>query len=247
MDARHLAELNARRRARQAVAVVTPLPGGETRLVGDGDDLAGDPLAVEIAAALRAGRSGIVAKDGAETFINVHVPAPRIVAIGAVHISQALIPVAAAAGYDLIVVDPRTAFATPERFAATTLLADWPEAVLPGLGIDRYTALAAVTHDPKIDDWAIVHAIRRDAFYVGALGSRKTHAKRRERLLSAGLTEADVEGIHAPIGIDIGAASPGEIAVAVMAEVIEAFRRRPIGAPRSPGATRSPGAPGGPS
>ncbi|WP_181707935.1 XdhC family protein [Chthonobacter rhizosphaerae] len=228
MDQTLLALLNARRRERRAAVVVTNLGDGSSRLVGDGDRLGDDPLHVEIAAALRSGKSGVIEKDGGEIFLNVHVPPPRLVAIGAVHITQALIPVAATAGYDLIVVDPRTAFATPERFAGTTLLADWPETVLPGLGIDPYTAVAAVTHDPKIDDFAIVHALQRQAFYVGALGSRKTHARRRDRLLAAGVAEADIEAIRAPIGMDIGASSPGEIAVAIMAEVIEAFRRRVI-------------------
>ncbi len=156
------------------------------------------------------------------------MPPPRIVVVGAVHISQAMVPICRTIGWDLTVVDPRTAFATPDRFPDVPLHADWPETVLPGLALDPYTALAAVTHDPKIDDFALQHAIERGCFYVGALGSRKTHAKRRERLLGAGLSEADIEIVRAPIGLDIGAASPAEIAVAVVAEIIEAFRRRAV-------------------
>jgi xanthine dehydrogenase accessory factor len=228
MDLALLARVNELRRHRQALAVVTRLADGAARLVRDGDPLADDPLRVEIAAAMRSGRSRTVETAEGEVFIAVEVPAPRLVVVGAVHITQALVPIAAVVGFDLVVVDPRTAFATPERFAGVNLLADWPETVLPGLALDPYTALAAVTHDPKIDDFALVHALERGCFYVGALGSRKTHARRRERLLAGGVPESDFETIRSPIGLDIEASTPAEIAVAVMAEVIEAFRRRPV-------------------
>jgi xanthine dehydrogenase accessory factor len=124
----------------------------------------------------------------------------------------------------ITVVDPRTAFATPDRFPDVSLLTEWPEAILPSLGFDRYTALVALTHDPKIDDPAIITALRSQCFYIGALGSRKAHARRIERLTSAGFTEADLSRIHAPIGLDIGATSPAEIAVSILAEVVAAFR-----------------------
>jgi xanthine dehydrogenase accessory factor len=228
MDLELLTRLNDLRRARQALAIVTRLADGHARIVRDGDDLADDPLRAEIAAAIRSGRSRTLDTDGGEVFVAVEVPSPRLVVIGAVHITQALAPIAAIVGFDLTVVDPRTAFATPERFAGVRLLADWPETVLPGIGLDRYTALAAVTHDPKIDDIALRHALESGCFYVGALGSRKTHARRRERLVAAGVAESDFETIRAPIGLDIEASTPAEIAVAVMAEVIEAFRRRPV-------------------
>lgn len=236
MDRGTLERLNELRRVRRPAVVVTRLSDAVTRVVSDGDDLAADPLRPEIAAALRAGQSRVVESGEGEVFLTVHTPPPRLVAIGAVHISQALVPIAATAGYDLFVVDPRTAFATPERFVGVPLYADWPDAVLPGLALDPYTALAALTHDPKIDDPALRLALEAGCFYVGALGSRKTHAKRRERLLVAGVGEAEIESIRAPIGLDIGAANPSEIAVAVMAEVIEAFRRRPVG----PQATDAP-------
>jgi xanthine dehydrogenase accessory factor len=228
MDLALIERVNELRKKRTALAVVTRLSDGATRLVTVGDDLSADPLRAEIAGALRSGRSRTLEASDGETFIAVEVPSPRLVAIGAVHITQALAPIAAVVGFDLTVVDPRTAFATPERFAGTRLIADWPETVLPELGLDAYTALAAVTHDPKIDDFALKHALERGCFYVGALGSRKTHAKRRERLIAAGVSESDFETIRAPIGLDIEAATPAEIAVAVMAEVIEAFRRRPV-------------------
>lgn len=232
MDLALLRRLNEARRARRAVVTVTRLADGAARLALDGDDLSGDPLRAEIAAALRSGRSRTLETPEGELFLSAEVPPPRLVVIGAVHITQAMVPIAAVVGFDLIVVDPRTAFATPERFAGVNLIADWPETVLPGLGLDRYSALAAVTHDPKIDDFALVHALARDCFYVGALGSRKTHARRRDRLLAGGMADSDFETIRSPIGLDIAASSPAEIAVAVMAEVIEAFRRRPVEAAR---------------
>jgi xanthine dehydrogenase accessory factor len=132
-----------------------------------------------------------------------------------------------ARGLDLAVtiIDPRTAFATPERFPDVRVLAEWPDAALPRLGLDRYTALLALTHDPKIDDPALAAALRAECFYIGALGSKKTHARRIERLTAAGFGEADIARIHAPVGLDIGAVSPAEIAVAVLAELIAALRR----------------------
>ncbi len=236
MDLDLLKRINEARRARRALVAATRLADGSARLYTDDGDFSKDPLRAEIAAAFRDGRSRVVATEEGEVFLAAEVPPPRLVVIGAVHITQALAPIAAVVGFDLVVVDPRTAFATPERFAGVNLVADWPETVLPGLGVDRYTALAAVTHDPKIDDFAIRHALERGCFYVGALGSRKTHARRRERLLSEGVSESDLESIRAPIGLDIGAASPAEIAVAIMAEVIEAFRRRAVDGPLRSGA-----------
>jgi xanthine dehydrogenase accessory factor len=146
--------------------------------------------------------------------------------IGAVHISQALAPMAKIAGYDMEIIDPRTAFATPERFPDIKLFAEWPQDILETRPLDPYTAVAVVTHDPKIDDQALERALKAGCFYVGALGSRKTHAKRIERLKALGFGEDDIALIHSPIGLDIGAAAPAEIAVAVMAEVIKAFRAR---------------------
>ncbi|TKB46222.1 MAG: XdhC family protein, partial [Mesorhizobium sp.] len=142
------------------------------------------------------------------------------------HISQALAPMARIAGYPVEIIDPRTAFATSDRFPDIALHAEWPEDVLKRQPLDSYTALAALTHDPKIDDFALKAALDAGCFYVGALGSRKTHAKRVERLLASGATADQIARIHAPIGLDIGAASPAEIAVAVLAQAIHAFRSR---------------------
>jgi len=131
---------------------------------------------------------------------------------------------AARLGYDVTIIDPRTAFATPERFAGIKLLAEWPDAVLPGLKIDAHTAFCALTHDPKIDDPALLHALAKDCFYIGALGSKKTHATRLERLQSKGATPAQLARIHAPIGLAIGAVSPAEIAVSILAEITARLR-----------------------
>lgn len=232
MKAALLARLNAARAARQAAIRVTDLATGADDLILAGDDYAAHPLAEALDAAFRTGRSGLVETATTRVFLTVSVPPPRLVAIGAVHITQALAPMATLAGFDVTVIDPRTAFATPERFDGVTLLAEWPQDVIPArIAFDAHTALVAVTHDPKIDDVPIVAALQAGAFYVGALGSRKTHGKRVERLSAAGLSDAAIGRIHAPIGLDIGAASPAEIAVSVLAEIIQALRgpkRKPV-------------------
>ena len=225
MDLHSLTRLNEERRARRAVMLITDLGGGSDRIVGERDAVAGD-LGAATAKAFRTGKSGSAEADGKTFFLNVHLPQPRLVVIGAVHISQALAPMARIAGYPCEIIDPRTAFATQDRFPDVTLHAEWPEEVLPSRPLDSYTAVAALTHDPKIDDFALNAALDAGCFYVGALGSRKTHAKRVERLLGLGATADQIAKIHAPIGIDIGAASPSEIAIAVLAQVIGAFRSR---------------------
>src|SRR5205807_10435203 len=146
-----------------------------------------------------------------QVFLNVYVPPPRLVITGAVHISQALAPMARLVGYDVSIVDPRTAFATQERFPDVPVLAEWPDVALPPLKVDRYTAFVALTHDPKIDDPALLHALARECFYIGALGSKKTHGRRVERLKQQGVSDAQLARLHASIGLAIGAASPPEI------------------------------------
>ena len=225
MDAQLLKQLNAERRARRAAILLTDLADGGDRLIREGDPVAGD-LGAIVEKAFRSGKSGSAESEGRKFFLNVHVPPPRLVMIGAVHISQALAPMARLAGLDIAIIDPRTAFATPDRFPEMPLYADWPETVLEEHPLDGYTAVAALTHDPKIDDVALKAALEARCFYVGALGSRKTHASRVERLIAAGATPDQVARIHAPIGLDIGASSPAEIAVAVLAQVIGALRTR---------------------
>ncbi len=222
-----LAELNVARRERRAVVLVSSLDGAVQRLVTP-DTLAGDPLVESIDAAIRAGKSALVEHEGTSFFLTVQVPPVRIVVIGAVHISQALAPMARLAGFDMVIVDPRTAFATTERFPDVQVIAEWPETVLPPMKIDRYTAICCFTHDPKIDDPALEQALRAECFYIGALGSRKTHGKRVERLQAKGFGEADIARIRAPIGLDIGAVTPTEIAVSVLGEIILALRKKPL-------------------
>lgn len=222
MDLELLSALNAARADRKAAVLVTDLDGGAARLVTD-ENLAGDALEAPIRAALRSGKSGVVAET--RTFLTVQVPPARMVVIGAVHISQALVPMAKLLGYDPVIVDPRTAFATPERFPDVTLHAEWPDVALPPLKVDRYTAFIALTHDPKIDDPALMHAFAKGCFYIGALGSRRTHAKRVERLTAAGAGAEDVARIKAPVGLNIGAISPAEIAVSILAEVTQSWRQ----------------------
>jgi xanthine dehydrogenase accessory factor len=221
-----LAELNAERAARRPVILVTDTANGEQRLV-KAADIAKDTLRAELASHLRMGKSGTVETGGKRLFLNVYAPTARLVIIGAVHISQALVPIAQSLGYDVTVVDPRTAFASPERFPNVPLIAEWPDVALPPLNVDHYTAFVALTHDPKIDDPALLHAFRCDCFYIGALGSRKTHGRRAERLKAQGAREADIARIHAPIGLPIGAVSPSEIAVSIMAEITAQLRLPP--------------------
>jgi xanthine dehydrogenase accessory factor len=218
-----LSALNAERAARRAAVVVTDVATGRQRLV-KAADAAADPLREVIDRHLRSGKSGMEETPEGRVFLTVHVPPARLVITGAVHISQALAPIAGLLGYDVTIVDPRTAFATPERFPDVNVIAEWPDKALPPLDIDRYTAFVALTHDPKIDDPALLHALARDCFYIGALGSKKTHGRRVERLKGQGLADADLARIHAPIGLDIGAVSPMEIAVAIMAQITARLR-----------------------
>lgn len=171
---------------------------------------------------MRLDRSG-VEEDG-ETFVAVHNPPLKLIVVGAVHIAQALVPMAQLAGYDAAVIDPRAAFASPDRFPGVTLLEDWPDEAVAALGLDARTALVLLTHDPKLDDPALEAGLRQKCFYIGALGSKRTHAKRVERMLAAGFGAQDIDRIHGPVGLDIGAAGPAEIAVAILAEMTAVLR-----------------------
>jgi xanthine dehydrogenase accessory factor len=223
-----LKALNTERAARRAAVVVTHQESGEQRLVTQ-DKIAADPLKELLEAHLRSGKSGMEETAEGKVFLTVHVPPTKLIAIGAVHISQALAPIAALLGYDVTIVDPRTAFASPERFPGVKVIAEWPDTALPPLGVDRYTAFVALTHDPKVDDPALLHALERECFYIGALGSRKTHGRRLERLKGQGAGDEALARIHAPIGLPIGAISPPEIAVAIMGEITSRLRLTPEG------------------
>ena len=222
-----LKALNEERRNRRAAVLVTEIAGDEQRLV-KAEAVDADPLAEALEGALRSGKSGLVEQDGRSYFLTVQVPPVRLVMIGAVHISQALTAIAKIAGLNGEVIDPRTAFATPERFPDAPVLAEWPDEALDRAPLDRYTAIALLTHDPKIDDLALTRALNAECFYIGALGSRKTHARRLERMRALGFSEAQLARIHAPIGLDIGAVSPAEIAVSIIGEIVSALRRKPL-------------------
>lgn len=223
-----LTALNEACRARRAALLVTSVADGSERLV-DPSAIASDQLAAPLDLALRTGKSALVEEGGAQFFISVQTPPLRILCIGAVHISQALVPMARMLGHDVIIVDPRTAFATPERFPDVVLHTEWPDLVLPSLGIDRYTAVVLLTHDPKIDDPALHFALKSDSFYIGALGSRKTHGKRIERLQALGFSAESIARIHAPIGLNMGAVSPAEIALSILGEITASLRLKPDG------------------
>ena len=220
-----LKALNEERAARRAVIVITNQDSGAQRLV-KAADVRNDPLKDVLDKHLRSGKSGIEETPEGKVFLTVHVPSPKLVITGAVHISQTLAPMGQLLGYDVTIVDPRTAFATIERFPDVKVIAEWPDVALPPLGIDHYTAFVALTHDPKIDDPGLDVALKSDCFYIGALGSRKTHARRVERLKTErGFTDNDIGRIHAPIGLDIDAVSPAEIAVAIMGQITQALRQ----------------------
>ena len=211
--------------ARSKAALVTDLATGARGLAHGPEDF-GQDLAPALTEAFRLDRSVAVPRSDGEVFINVFAPTTRLVVIGAVHVAQALAPMARALGYDVVIVDPRAAFATEERLGDVRIMPDWPDEALPAVGLDAATAVVVLSHDGKIDDPALISALASNAFYVGALGSRKTHAARIERLKQAGLADADLARIHAPIGLDIGALGAAEIALSVLAEIVAVQRRK---------------------
>jgi xanthine dehydrogenase accessory factor len=225
-----LDSLQAARTAKQPAALVTDLKSGRQCLLRDGatqGDLTLDPAQLDAAAtAITADRSGPLAEHP-ELFVHVYNPPLRLLIVGAVHISQALVPMAQIAGYEVVVIDPRKAWANTERFPSVRLVDDWPDAAMTALAPDHRSAVVLLTHDPKLDDPALGVALRSPAFYVGALGSRKTHAKRVERLREQGLSEEEITRIHAPVGLALGAKSPAEIAISIMAQITQVLHRVP--------------------
>jgi xanthine dehydrogenase accessory factor len=189
--------------------------------------LAGD--AAIVAAARRAmaiGRSETIEVGGEKVFLNVYVPPPRLIIVGAVHIAQSLAPMATMLEFDVTVVDPRGAWATANRFPNVKVVQDWADEAFQAMGLDVSTAVVTLTHDPKLDDPALEAALKSDVFYVGALGSKRTHAKRKERLAEVGITDEQFARVHGPIGLNIGAKSPAEIAVSILGQIIEVKARR---------------------
>jgi xanthine dehydrogenase accessory factor len=231
MKAALVAELLAAKQARRALALVTDL-GSNAQALFD-PETADNPLQLSAAqrdavhAALDANKSDELEIEGRRLFVQARVPSPRLVIVGAVHITQALAPMAALAGYEVIVIDPRRAFATEARFPGMVLRHDWPDEALDELGLDARSAVVTLTHDPKIDDPALDRALKSPAFYIGALGSKKTHAGRLQRLSEAGFDGAALARIHGPAGLSIGAKSPAEIAVSVLAQLTAARHGKP--------------------
>ena len=229
MKSQLLESLMDARAARTPVALATNLHSGQQALIFAGETRGELCLDIDMIAAageaLRRDRATVLATPLGEVFVQVFNPPPRLVIVGAVHIAQPLARMGALAGYAVTLIDPRSGFAGSQTFADYEVLGDWPDEALERLGPDQRTAIVTLTHDPKLDDPALASALRSHAFYVGALGSRKTHAARLDRLKALGFTEHELERIRGPVGLDIGAESPAEIAVSILAE-ITAIRRR---------------------
>ena len=217
--------LQAARAARQPVVMVKRIADGEEALIFK--DRAEGALANDAAvlaagrAALESGRSDTVETAAGKLFVQAFIPPQRMIVVGAVHIAQALVPMAMMAGFDVTVIDPRRAFATDSRFPGVTVLTDWPDEAMERLKPDPATAVVTLTHDPKLDDPALIVALNSGAFYVGSLGSRGTHAKRKARLTEAGITDQQFSRIHGPVGLNLGGRSPAEIAVSIVAQIIQ--------------------------
>ena len=230
MKAETLAALQDARTKRRAVALATRLSDAAEALVYREEakgDLAGDQAIVSAARrAMDIGKSETVDIGGTKIFLNVYVPPPRLIVVGAVHIAQSLAPMAAMLEFDVTVVDPRGAWATTQRFPGVKVIKDWADEAFQEMGLDVSTAVVTLTHDPKLDDPALESALKSDVFYIGALGSKRTHAKRKERLAEVGITDEMFARVHGPVGLNIGAKSPAEIAVSILGQIIEVRARR---------------------
>ncbi|MCF8531560.1 MAG: XdhC family protein [Reyranella sp.] len=230
MKAETVTALQAARIERRAVVLATRLSDASETLIYP--DRAEGTLAMDaalLAAAHRAmeiGRSETVDLGGQKIFLNVYVPPARLIIVGAVHIAQSLAPMASLMDFDVTVIDPRRAFATDSRFPGVKVMQEWADEAFEKMGLDSSTAVVTLTHDPKLDDPALEYALKSDVFYVGALGSRRTHAKRQERLTEAGISAEQFARIHGPVGLNIGAKSPAEIAVSILGQIVEVRARR---------------------
>lgn len=221
-----LARLQAARAEARPVVLATHLGSGAQLLLPDDARSSGAPagLAEQATRVLDSDRSATVQADNATWFLHAYNPPLRLVVVGAVHIAQALVPMAARLGYSVLVTDPRRAFASEERFPSVTISTDWPDEALDAARPDSRTAVVTLTHDPKLDDPALDRALRSSAFYIGALGSRKTHAARLDRLRALGHGDDALARIRGPVGLKIGAVTAGEIGLSIMGEVV-AVRR----------------------
>lgn len=217
------------RAGKRPAALLTWLASGAQRLVVEGESAMatlGPPLADAVREGFAQDCSAVVATAGGEVFVHVFNPPLRLIVVGAVHIAQALIPMARQLGYEVTVIDPRRSFATAQRFPEVGLDTDWPDEAMARLAPDARTAVVTLTHDPKLDDPALQVALRSKAFYIGCLGSRRTNQARRQRLQAAGFDEAALSRIHGPIGLDLGGRMPAEIALATLAQMTAVLRRK---------------------
>jgi xanthine dehydrogenase accessory factor len=230
MKTETLVALQQARSKRMAVTLATRLSdAAETLIYLDRADgmMAGDATLLSAARrAMAIGRSEMIDHAGQKIFLNIYVPPPRLIVVGAVHIAQTLAPMATMLEFDVTVVDPRGAWATSARFPGVMVIQDWADEAFQEMGLDISTAVVTLTHDPKLDDPALESALKSDAFYIGALGSRRTHAKRKERLAEVGITDEMFARVHGPVGLNIGAKSPAEIAVSILGQIIEVRARR---------------------
>jgi xanthine dehydrogenase accessory factor len=221
-----LDELLAARRARRGVVLATPLDGGPHRLIAV-DPPGSDPLAAAVAEVARRDQAEVVDAGHGPVLLEPHLAPLRLVIVGAVHVAQPLAEMAGLAGFAVTIVDPRRAFATAARFPGQALVVSWPDAAIGELAPDARTAVVTLTHDPKLDDPGLTAALASPAFYVGCLGSRKTHDARRARLAAHGIADRALERLRGPVGLRIGARTPPEIAVSILAEIIAALRGAP--------------------
>lgn len=233
MKADRLSALLAARGDKRSLARLTDIATGAEALIVDGK--AEGPLKLDDALkralddALAREESKLFEDGQRRVFIQVLAPPLRLAIVGAGHISQYLCSIGAEIGFEVTVIDPRTTYASAARFPSARLSHDWPDTALDGFGLDRRSAVVTLSHDPKLDEPALATALRSDAFYIGALGSRKTQAQRRERMKEQGFTDAELDRIHGPVGLDIGALSPAEIAVSIVAQIIDVLRPKKKG------------------
>jgi xanthine dehydrogenase accessory factor len=230
MQAETLAALQDARAKRRSVTLATRLSDAAEGLIyldSTKGALGSDQAIVSAARrAMETGKSETVDVGGQKIFLNVYVPPPRMIIVGAVHIAQTLAPMATMLEFDVTVVDPRGAWATSQRFPGVKVIQDWADEAFQAMGLDVSTAVVTLTHDPKLDDPALESALKSEAFYIGALGSRRTHAKRKERLAEVGITDEMFARVHGPVGLNIGAKSPAEIAVSILGQIVEVRARR---------------------
>ncbi|HTR88233.1 MAG TPA: XdhC family protein [Reyranella sp.] len=230
MQAETLAALQEARAKRRSVTLATRLSDAAEGLIyldSTKGTLGTDQAIVSAARrAMETGKSETIDVGGQKIFLNVYVPPPRLIIVGAVHIAQTLAPMATMLEFDVTVVDPRGAWATSQRFPGVKVIQDWADEAFQAMGLDVSTAVVTLTHDPKLDDPALESALKSDAFYIGALGSRRTHAKRKERLAEVGITDEMFARVHGPVGLNIGAKSPAEIAVSILGQIVEVRARR---------------------